>query len=107
MDAVMWASLTIAALGVFVSTRMYRHGYNYPRLEGNLSEVKKSFIGLLGWLGLLALAIIVWASIVIPHAPLSGMPMLLVVIASLTGVVAPLAGLVIGTKHGRRKLTRS
>src|SRR5687768_2574280 len=103
MDTAVWASLSFAVLGVFVSTRMYRHGYSYPRLEGNLAEVKGSFLRVLGWLGFWILATIVWAIVIISYAPMPGTTVWFGVI----GAVAPLVGLILGTKRGKQRLTRS
>lgn len=103
---VAWVGFVVAALAGFVSIRIYRHAYTYPNGQGYTPEFTKSTANLAIWLGVLVLALVVWVMVAIPYAPVTGMPLLLVMSTGITTMTSILTGLVLGVTRGKKRLTQ-
>lgn len=96
-------SFTMAAVGVLIGWRTYRHCYASPQ---QLFDRRREASAVLGWGMPLNVVMMAWAVTNVPPIPATGLPAVLVVIAGFIAVTSPFIGIVLGSKQGRKRLAQ-
>ena len=94
----------LAAVGMLIGRRAYRHCYNFPQQLRDRSPDAKA---VLGWSMPLNVAVMAWGIMNTPPIPQTGLPMVFVIITGFVAVASPFVGMVLGSRHGRKRLAQS